>query len=701
MIAPGLPRAKRKLDFTFGQVLDTEFGWMIDAEPHVMIRARQIFKGATSVPNGQYTHSVLCVTKTQDNAKDITWLCDRYPLEIDDQAKNDIHRLADRHDRALIAARQGDYEQTLLLSDEAYEMAEPPRPYQVGAVNLWRKVRRLLVADGIGLGKTITGITGLCEPDARPALIVCEPHLCLQWQKQVKRFLPQASTYVIRGTKLQKLPKVDVLITSYTRLAAWQDILVPLGLKTVEFDEVQQLRHDDTAKRHAARAISEKAEYVLGLSATPIYNRGKEIWSVIDALNPFALGTQADFVREWCDGDNVRDPVALHAFLKSRGFMLRRMKIDVGMTKLEVTREVITLDGDLRELTVIEDVAKKLAMSVLRGVVGESEKASRELDWKLRQATGIAKAKPVAELVKMLCDAGEKVLLAGWHRDVYEIWNRVLHDYRPVMYTGTESPAQKNKAVEAFTEGNSQVFIISLRSGAGIDGLQHVCSNIVFGELDWSPHVMDQLIGRIDRDGQTKPVNAFFPVIDDGSDPFMIEVLGDKRSQHDGLVEGKQAKAEILADTGPRVDRIRAMAEAYLASIGEAIPNAAPAEGLQAEVAAALRRLKLPSNCEREMQDALWSVLPGLLPTAKVEREYRVGERSRLDFLVTRGNERIAIECKIDQTGRTAVYRQVRRYAEEAGITGAVILAPWSGVSSFIVEEVPVIIVDWAKGSLL
>src|SRR5579884_3848269 len=44
---------------------------------------------------------------------------------------------------------------------------------------------------------------------------------------------------------------------------------------------------------------------------------------------------------------------------------------------------------------------------------------------------------------------------------------------------------------------------MSLRSGAGLDGLQEDCTVGVFGELDWSPEQHRQCIGRLDRDGQT------------------------------------------------------------------------------------------------------------------------------------------------------------------------------------------------------
>jgi hypothetical protein len=121
--------------------------------------------------------------------------------------------------------------------------------------------------------------------------------------------------------------------------------------------------------------------------------------------------------------------------------------------------------------------------------------ASGDLDWRLRQATGIAKAPYVAEFVRLLLESTDKLVLWGWHRTVYDIWMERLAEFRPALYTGSESPRQKNDAEDAFKQGDSRVLVMSLRSGAGLDGLQEVCNVGVFGELDWSPEQHRQCIG--------------------------------------------------------------------------------------------------------------------------------------------------------------------------------------------------------------
>jgi SNF2 family DNA or RNA helicase len=108
--------------------------------------------------------------------------------------------------------------------------------------------------------------------------------------------------------------------------------------------------------------------------------------------------------------------------------------------------------------------------------------------------------------------------------------------------------------------GATNLFIISLRSGIGLDGLQHRCRTVVIGELDWSPKVHDQVIGRVDRDGQANQVTVYFPVSDFGSDPVIIDLLGLKSSQSYGIIDPMKAIPEQHSDES----RIKLLAESFL-----------------------------------------------------------------------------------------------------------------------------------------
>src|SRR3546814_17548760 len=101
--------------------------------------------------------------------------------------------------------------------------------------------------------------------------------------------------------------------------------------------------------------------------------------------------------------------------------------------------------SDLVALQKEEEILKSLAQRVLTGSFHDRGEASRQLDIKMRQITGVAKARPVAAYVDMLLREHERVLLTGWHRDVYDIWLSKLWKYNPVLYTGTESKFAKDR----------------------------------------------------------------------------------------------------------------------------------------------------------------------------------------------------------------------------------------------------------------
>lgn len=197
-------------------------------------------------------------------------------------------------------------------------------------------------------------------------------------------------------------------------------------------------------------------------------------------------------------------------------------------------------------------------------------RAAGEIDWRMRQATGIAKALYVAAFVRMLLASEASVLLYGWHHAVYALWMDALAEFRPVCFTGDESTTQKEAAKQAFLRGDSRVLVMSLRSGAGVDGLQGVCRCVVFGELDWSPGVHEQCIGRVHRPGQRDAVRAYFLHADAGSDPIIVEVLGIKTAQAQGIRDPLAAASEHVGD---RSDHIRMLAESCIRSMGETAPE--------------------------------------------------------------------------------------------------------------------------------
>jgi SNF2 family DNA or RNA helicase len=509
-------------------------------------------------------------------------------------------------DTAYLETRANEYKEECSLVDKLlaglvppteFELAEPARDYQRIAAQMALMNGGLLIADDVGLGKTLSSIAMLTDPRTRPALVVTLTHLPRQWTAELQRFAPQLSYHIVKTGKPYDLTRVrtdklfqrslssdvpDVILMNYHKLSGWAATLAPV-VKTVIFDECQELRTGHKSQKYAAAEhIAHRARFRAGLSATPIYNQGSEIWNVMNAIRPHALGTRDEFIHEWCkssfsDTPSISNPKAFGSYMRDSGLMLRRTRQDVGRELPDLIKIPHFVDADTSALDRVSASCAELARLILRqgqSERGEKMQAAEELSNKLRQATGIAKAPFVADFVRLLVESGEKVVLYGWHREVYSIWLDRLKDLKPAMYTGSESVPQKDEAKRRFIAGETSVFIISLRAGAGLDGLQKVSRTVVVGELDWSPGVHEQNVGRVYRDGQTDMVTAYFLISESGSDPVVAEVLGLKKQQIDGLRDPSLELVEKLQSSG---EHMKTLAESYLVQIGQPLKAEAAA----------------------------------------------------------------------------------------------------------------------------
>ncbi len=530
---------------------------MTEVEPHVAHRLKAMF---LRIP--RHETKVFSFQNTPENCADLDWFLRRYSMQIE---RNDLARL--RGGRMDFEMRRDAIEQILLpnwKADQAITFREglAPYHYQTQAIEVARRLGRLLLLDDVGLGKTVSAIGAICSKEFLPAAVVVQAHLTSQWKTKFIEKFTTLKVHIIKKTKPYDLPPADVYIFSYSKLLGWADVAATGIFKSVIFDEIQELRHGEkTAKGAIAKVFSNSAILRMGLSATPIYNYGTETYPVVDLIAPGFLGEYNDFWREWCSGKLVKDPDALGTYLREHHVVLRRRDVDIG--KEMPPTNMLPIEVPYDEEVEADEIAfaRMLAMKVMSGTFEERGQAARELDVYARRMTGLAKARHVAAYVRMLLQAGKPVLLGGWHRDVYVRWLNDLAEFKPLMFTGSETSKQKDRMKEAFLRGDSNLLIISLRSGAGLDGLQERCSTVVFGELDWSPQVHHQLIGRLRRPGQTTwPVDAIFLHADGGSDPLVLQVCGVKASQQKGIVDPGTDLGQVQSDKS----RIKKLAQLYL-----------------------------------------------------------------------------------------------------------------------------------------
>lgn len=539
----------------YGELKFAKGKFVLRGEPIVLEYAKRVFPGCTSWRGNDA--AVLFGGSTREIG-DLNWLMMRFPLEILCPEQFEKHK-----EKAVTKW------QSRISGVDLKRTTPPPEfigklfPYQETAVTFLVKNMRALLGDSMGLGKTWSALAAGAQAGKYPILVVCQTHVQLQWQRAIGALFDLPCDYnrdlydtdfdvsikrgkvlapILKSRTPYDIPDTPFAIIHYGLLSWWTDALREKVFPTVIFDEVQELRHGSTAKYSAASVLSSDAEYVFAASGTPVYGYGAEIWSVMNSLEFHCLGSRDAFTREWCTGYGekiVSDPKALNGHLVREGLLLRRRYENVQMDIPPISRMVKDLQQDDDLYDSLIESAKKKAKTWLTASFTEKGRLAREVEGETRRAAGVAKARYVADFVASLVEAGEKPLVYAWHHDVHKILAECLAKYGPVFITGKQTQNQKDKAVRSFLDRKTDVVVLSLRSAAGLDGLQYRATCCVFAELDYSPAIHSQAetrIARIGVDKTVKDVPSYYCVSRSGYDEIILDILGVKTGQFIGLM---------------------------------------------------------------------------------------------------------------------------------------------------------------------
>ena len=161
---------------------------------------------------------------------------------------------------------------------------------------------RILVADEVGLGKTIEAGLIWTELEARSeantVLIVCPASLVWKWRHEMedrfgfetreldaaamKEFLEKHS----RGT----LPSRFAYVVSMERIRNWSGLealaMNPIAIELLIIDEAHSMRNTSTRSYAAGALLAQLASSVIFLSATPINLHQRDIFSLTGLLAP-------------------------------------------------------------------------------------------------------------------------------------------------------------------------------------------------------------------------------------------------------------------------------------------------------------------------------------------------------------------------------------------------------------------------------
>ena len=388
--------------------------------------------------------------------------------------------------------------------------------YQRTGADWLASQKHALLADKMGLGKTIQAIEACNLIQAQRVAVVCPAIARINWRREFDKwglYSPQVKIESFNKLAMDKALRKD--------WAAFQpDVLI--------VDEAHFLKSATAARTKAlygphcrGDGLVRSASRVWLLTGTPTPNNASELFPHMRALWPDLLpgtGTFADFIGRYThfiQGDYGPKVLANknEAELRERlaPHMLRRKPEDVLPDLPPTVYGDLVVDNEdaLAEVRELEDSieAQELIYRLEEGApVPEADPHLAAF----RRVCGVAKAGPVAAIVAAELESGAvpKVVLFAHHKAVIEKLVEGLVRFNPVRVWGASNDQQRQAAIDAFQNDPSvRVFIgqITACSTAVTLTAAHHC---VFVEQSWVPAENEQATHRLSRISQKSTVFA-------------------------------------------------------------------------------------------------------------------------------------------------------------------------------------------------
>lgn len=422
--------------------------------------------------------------------------------------------------------------------------------FQKASIEYALRRNNCLIADQPGLGKTPIAIAFANEINARRVLCIVPANIRGQWEKRIRQWTTMRWPYTIYPIFFGRHgvhPSANWTIVSYD-LARSPAIGAALAKGTYDLlivDEGHYLKNADSKRTRAIFGgglhrdfvpLASRCGYAMALTGTPLPNRPREAFVIAKNLdwNSIDYMTEDDFRfrfnpcemkegKRWNTETGAFETYIYKDERTGRHMELQnrlRTSIMTRHLKREVMPQLKMPKYDLVQVTETAMIKQALAAEKMLDIdpdtLAGADAKVLGLFAEVRHAAGVAMADQVADYAEMIIDGGEeKLVIAGWHHDVLDIWERRLKRYGTVRIDGRTSAKNKERYVAKFQANPyTKIVIGNMQSmGIGTDGLQNVCNHILIGEPSPVPGDNEQVVDRLDRGGQAGTVQAEIFVI--------------------------------------------------------------------------------------------------------------------------------------------------------------------------------------------
>lgn len=451
----------------------------------------------------------------------------------------------------------------LLCLERLHDVQEYGHQIQACATVLRRMRGRSLLADEVGLGKTIEAGLVLKEYLLRGlvqrALILVPASLVEQWDQELRRKFDLEFAILKHGTAWWEEPLLLASMDT-AKLLRHRDKVAAASFDLVVVDEAHRLKNQKTLAWKFLDRLAPR--YLLLLTATPVQNDLHELYNLVQLLRPGLLGTYRTFGREFMRRGDRRMPQntqRLANLLSETMIRTTRASTSIRFPKREVTN--VLFDQSPAERELYESVTRlvrrlvqtqkenrrgaiKLTLLTLQKEIGSSTFAAAptlakllarespgqarvELEALLHRARAIETNAKFEGIQKLVGSSREKFVVFTQFRATLEFLARSLRamGVKTVVFHGALSLREKEAAIAQFKD-RARVLVSTEAGGEGRN-LQF-CHLLVNYDLPWNPMRIEQRIGRLHRLGQTHDVQVFNFTAKNTVENYVLEIVHEK-----------------------------------------------------------------------------------------------------------------------------------------------------------------------------
>ena len=434
-------------------------------------------------------------------------------------------------------------------------------PFQIDTLRFAEQSdARCLIAHEQGLGKTVIAdaLLKLHWKELTPAIIVTKTTLKAQWMYSIVSWTGEKNIQTILSGKEIAIPGFDIYVTTYDMLKN-VDMWKFVNARTLVLDECQAIKNHLSGRAKAVQKIGKDIEHIIGLSGTPIKNHAGEYFTILNLLQPTRFPEFERFLRTYCDsyetmyGYKVGGLTQPDRFREAtKDFIIRYTQEEVlpDLFALKKPRKFQHVELDKKFNSAYEQAQRELEELFYKDDSEENTASQIAVMTKMRKICGLSKVFDCVDyVIDHILSTERKIVIFAHHHSVVDLLEQKINEWlingsynKAVVY---RAGGDKERLVSEFSAANTPVMICStLAAGEGLDGLQHICNDMIMLERQWNPANEEQVEGRLARIGQTKPVNFIYMIATGKIDEYFTELVEQKRAIVAGTLDGKEIQWE-------------------------------------------------------------------------------------------------------------------------------------------------------------